>query len=88
MTRSIIGDFLKNGKDGLHMPQSKYITINKKNDSLCRFDLYTQHFFNGIVKEHFDKCQVWNLRLKSGLKSLLMGVNMILLKMKVDSVRE
>ena len=60
----------------------------KKTGSLCRFDLYTQPFFNGIVKERFYKCQVVNLRLKSGLKSLLMGVNMILLKMKVDSVRE
>ena len=40
------------------------------------------------MKERFDKCQVGNLRLKSGLKSLLMGVNMILLKMKVDSVRD
>ena len=37
------------------------------------------------MKERFDKCQVGNLRLKSGLKSFL---NMILLKMKVDSVRE
>ena len=40
------------------------------------------------MKERFDKCQVGNLRLKLGLKSLLMGVNMILLKMKVDSVCE
>ena len=40
------------------------------------------------MKERFEQCQFGNLRLKSGLKSLLMGVNMILLKMKVDSVRE
>ena len=42
--------------------------------------------FNGIVKERFDKCQVGNIRLKSGLKSLLMGVNMILFKTKVETL--
>ena len=45
-------------------------------------------FLQWNCERAFCQCQVGNLRLKSGLKSLLMGVNMILLKMKVDSERE
>ena len=31
------------------------------------FDIYTQHFITGIVKERFDMCQVGNICLKSPL---------------------
>ena len=59
----------------------------KKTGGLCRFDFYMQCFFNGIVKECFDKCQVGNICLKSGLKFITFNegkVNMILLKTKVE----
>ena len=39
-----------------------------------------RNFFAVSVNERFDKCQVGNIRLKSGLKSLLMGCKHDLIK--------
>ena len=45
--------------------KSKQLYDDKIVISLCRFDIYTQPFITGIVKERFDMCQVGNICLKS-----------------------
>ena len=51
-TRSTIGGFSQKWKTCLPYA-AKRINNDKKNGCLCRFYLYTQPFFNGIVKERF-----------------------------------
>ena len=71
MVRYSIGEDIKNEKYVLNFPQINY---DKITGSLWRFDIYTQPFITGIVKEcsTFEMCLVGNI----GLKSLSMGVNM------------
>ena len=52
-------------KKDVENKKSKQLNDDKIASSLCRFDIYTQPFITGIVKERFDMCQVGDICLKS-----------------------